>query len=141
MAKVLVQMSHMYNIGGIETAMWQLAKAFRSADITFLVNSIADGGKVALERLKTLHNVILDDQLDKVQTVAAISKGIVKWNRNNTNSCSNNLELQDGKWRSSLYRYYADLLDLRVDNLDCQLELEKRRSQARQNILNDKYEQ
>ena len=64
--KVLVQMSHMNNIGGIETAMWQLAKAFKSADITFLVNSIADGGKVALERLKTLHNVILDDELDKV---------------------------------------------------------------------------
>ena len=39
--KVLVQMSHMNNIGGIETAMWQLAKAFKSADITFLVNSIA----------------------------------------------------------------------------------------------------
>lgn len=64
--KVLVQMSHMNNIGGIETAMWQLAKAFPSADITFLVNSIADGGKVALDRLKTLHNVILDDRLDKV---------------------------------------------------------------------------
>ena len=64
--KVLVQMSHMNNIGGIETAMWQLAKAFKSADITFLVNSIADGGKVALERLKTLHNVILDDELDKI---------------------------------------------------------------------------
>jgi hypothetical protein len=80
-------------------------------------------------------------QLDNVETVAAISKGIVKWNRNNTNSCSNNLELQNSKWRSSLYRYYADLLDLRVNNLDCQLELEKRRSQARQNILNDKYEQ
>lgn len=64
--KVLVQMSHMNNIGGIETAMWQLAKAFPSADITFLVNSTADGGKVALERLKTLHNVILDDELDKV---------------------------------------------------------------------------
>ena len=68
--KVLVQMSHMYNIGGIETAMWQLAKAFPSADITFLVNSIADGGKVALERLKTLHNVILDDELDKVYEAA-----------------------------------------------------------------------
>lgn len=64
--RVLVQMTHMNNIGGIETAMWQVAKAFRSADITFLVNSIADGGKVALERLKTLHNVILDDELDKV---------------------------------------------------------------------------
>lgn len=92
-------------------------------------------------------NTLMEDvaqhiaQLDNVQTVAAISKGIVKWNRNNTNSCSNNLELQGSKWRSSLYRYYADLLDLRVDNLDCQLELEKRRSRAWQNILNNRYEQ
>lgn len=64
--RVLIQMSHMNNIGGIETAMWQVAKAFKNADITFLVNSIADGGKVALERLKTLHNVIFDDELDKI---------------------------------------------------------------------------
>lgn len=59
----------MNNIGGIETALWQVAKAFKDADITFLVNSIADGAKIALERLKTLHNVVFDDDMTKVYEV------------------------------------------------------------------------
>lgn len=92
-------------------------------------------------------NTLMEDvcqhiaQLDNVQTVAAISKGIVKWNRDNSNSCSNNIQLQNGKWRSSLYRYYADLLDLQVNNPECQFELEKRRSLALENIKNDSYVQ
>jgi glycosyltransferase involved in cell wall biosynthesis len=92
-------------------------------------------------------NTLMEDvvqhisQLDTVESVAVCDKAIVKWNRNNANSCSNNTELQNGKWRSSLYRYYADLLDLRVKRPECQIELEKRRAQALNNIRNDRYEQ
>ena len=92
-------------------------------------------------------NTLMEDvvqhiaQLDNVQTVAAISKGIVKWNRNNANSCSKNNGPQCNKWRSSLYRYYADLLDLKVSRAECQMELDRRRSQALDNIRNDRFEQ
>lgn len=92
-------------------------------------------------------NTLMEDvvqhiaQLDKINTVATCRKPIIKWNRNNSNSCSNNTELQNGKWRSSLYRYYADLLDLKVNKQECQAELIKRRAQALDNIRNDRYEQ
>lgn len=80
-------------------------------------------------------------QLDNVETVAAISHGIIVWNRNNSNSCSRDETLQNGKWRSSLYRYYADLLELVVDSPECQAELEHRRAVALDNIKNDRFVQ
>lgn len=73
-------------------------------------------------------------QLDAVTTVATCPKPIIKWNRNNPNSCSSHKELQDGKFISSLYRKYADLLDLKVNKPECQAELEKRREQAKEDI-------
>lgn len=92
-------------------------------------------------------NTLMEDvvqhiaQLDNVDSVAVCDKPIIKWNRNNTNSCSTNPELQDGKWRSSLYRFYADLLDLKVNKPESQFELAKRRSMALDNIRNGRYEQ
>lgn len=92
-------------------------------------------------------NTLMEDatqhiaQLDNVETVAAMSEGIVKWNRDNENSCSTNIELQGGKWKSSLYRYYADLLDLQVAKPECKAELEKRRARAYDNIINNRFEQ
>ena len=80
-------------------------------------------------------------QLDNVETVAAMSKGIIVWNRNNSNSCSRDETLQGGKWKSSLYRYYADLLELEVKNPECQAELEHRRAVALDNIKNDRFVQ
>lgn len=73
-------------------------------------------------------------QLDAVDTVAVCPKPIIKWNRNNPNSCSSNKELQGGKFISSLYRKYADLLDLIVSKPECQRELELRRAQAKEDI-------
>lgn len=90
-------------------------------------------------------NTLMEDvvqhikQMDVVDTIAATSKGIVKWNRNNANSCSNNNELQDGKWRSSLYRYFADLLDIRVSRPECQAQLDKRIATTLDNIHNDRF--
>lgn len=82
----------------------------------------------------------IKDKLN-VDSVAVCDKPIIKWNRNNTNSCSTNPELQGGKWRSSLYRFYADLLDLKVNKPESQFELAKRRSMALDNIRNGRYEQ
>lgn len=92
-------------------------------------------------------NTLMEDvvqhikQLDSVETIATTHKGIVVWNRLNENSCSRNQELQNGKWRSSLYRHYADLLDLQVSKPECQAELERRRAIALDNIKNDRFEQ
>ena len=92
-------------------------------------------------------NTLMEDvvqhikQLDCIETIAATHKGIVVWNRLNENSCSRNQELQNGKWRSSLYRYYADLLDLKVKKPECQAELERRRAIALDNIKNDRFVQ
>lgn len=103
---------------------------------------------VKTEKLvKFPENTLMEDvtqhiaQLDNVETVAAISKPIIVWNRNNSNSCSRDETLQGGKWKSSLYRYYADLLELEVKNPECQAELEHRRAVALDNIKNDRFVQ
>lgn len=82
-------------------------------------------------------NTLMEDvvqhiaQMDKVKTIAGCEKGIIVWNRDNPNSCS-----RGGlKWESSIYRYYADLLDLRVSNPACQAQLNARLERARGNIL------
>lgn len=85
-------------------------------------------------------NTLMEDvvqhiqQLDVVQTIATTDKGIVVWNRDNTNSCSQNAELQGGKWKSSLYRYLADLMDTVVQTPVCKAELEKRIAFTTKNV-------
>lgn len=92
-------------------------------------------------------NTLMEDvvqhiaQLDVIDSVAVCKGPIVKWNRDNANSCSRNPELQNNKWRSSLYRFYADLLDLEVKRPASQFELAKRRSMALDNIMNGRFEQ
>lgn len=95
--------------------------------------------------VKFPENTLMEDvvqhiaQMDVIDTIAGCHKGIVKWNRNNSNSCSNNFELQDGKWRSSLYRYFADLLDLRVSKPECKAQLQQRIATTLDNIHNDRF--
>ena len=65
-------------------------------------------------------NTLMEDaiqhlqQVDQLTTVIGCKKAIVNWNRQNPNSCSTNATLQNNKWISSFYRYYADLLDLQL---------------------------
>lgn len=94
--------------------------------------------------VKFPENTLMEDvvqhiaQMDVIESVAVCPKGIIKWNRDNANSTS---KQKNSKWRSSLYRYYADLLDLTVTKPYCQAELEKRRANALRNIKNDRFEQ
>lgn len=66
-------------------------------------------------------NTLMEDaiqhlqQMDKIDTIIGCKKAIVNWNRQNPNSCSTNGTLQNGKWLSSFYRYFADLLDLQLE--------------------------
>lgn len=58
--KILIQMTYLNNIGGIETACDHLARTFKDEDITFVVNALSDGAMDLVERLREHHEVILD---------------------------------------------------------------------------------
>ena len=97
--------------------------------------------------IKFPENTLMEDviqhlkQIDCVDTICSTNLGVVKWNRNNANSVSTyrkerTTEL-DRKWISSLYRYYADLLDLRVKNKSIQENIDIRLNRVIHNIKND----
>jgi glycosyltransferase involved in cell wall biosynthesis len=56
----------MNDIGGIETACYQIAKTFKDEDITFVINATADGAEEAIKRLRKYHKVVLDRDRDMV---------------------------------------------------------------------------
>lgn len=92
-------------------------------------------------------NTLMEDvvqhikQCDHIKTVVSIDTPIVCWNRNNVNSCSRveNQNLQQGKWQSSMYRYCADLMDLRCENEDCENHRKWRLEVVLNNIKEGKY--
>ena len=101
--------------------------------------------------VKFPENTLMEDviqhlkQIDCINTICSTNLGVVKWNRNNSNSVSTYREERkselDRKWISSLYRYYADLLDVRVTNKDVQANLNWRISETLKNIKNDSFVQ
>lgn len=70
--KVLVQMTYLNNIGGIETACDHLARTFKDEDITFVVNALSDGAMDLVERLREYHEVILDLDQDRTHEADVI---------------------------------------------------------------------
>lgn len=92
-------------------------------------------------------NTLMEDvvqhikQCDHINTIVSIDTPIVCWNRNNVNSCSRkeNQDLQNGKWQSSMYRYCADLMDLRCKNEDCENHRKWRLEVVLNNIKEGKY--
>lgn len=58
--RILVQMTYLNAIGGIETALDTLSRTFKDSDITFLINSWQDGAQEQIKRLERYHKVILD---------------------------------------------------------------------------------
>ena len=69
-------------------------------------------------------------QCDNIDTVVPIGRICISWNRNNTNSCSTHPEAQNNKWKSSLYRYIADLMDTTCVHDYCERERQLRLSAA-----------
>lgn len=143
----LLRLSY-YSLIGSELALCDLGGQNTIASIVHDPNVACWTKCVKTEKLvKFPEDTLMEDvtqhiaQLDNVETVAAMSKGIIVWNRNNSNSCSRDETLQGGKWKSSLYRYYADLLELGAKNPECQAELEHRRAVALDNIKNDRFVQ
>lgn len=97
--------------------------------------------------VKFPENTLMEDvvqhfkQIDNIQSIVATDKGIVKWNRKNQSSVSTQRKDRtselDRKWLSSLYRYYADLLDLRIKNKSVQENINVRLGRVSHNIKND----
>ena len=94
-------------------------------------------------------NTLMEDvvqhikQCDVIKTVEPFYRPVVVYNRNNTNSCSNeqNQDLQNGKWQSSMFRYMADLLDLELEHDYCVKQRDWRADICLNNIKNGKYTQ
>ena len=97
--------------------------------------------------IKGPENTLMEDavlnymQCDLLETVVPIEKVCVDWNRNNTNSCSRDATLQNGKWKSSLYRYVADLMDNVPVHDYCLRERQLRLDKALKNVITKTYSQ
>lgn len=76
--------------------------------------------------------------MDKIESYYCVGRPCVVWNRLNTNSVSTS---NSDKWCSSLYRYYADLLDLKLNKPYCENERLRRIENAYRNIKNDRFMQ
>ena len=70
--RIIVQMTYLNNIGGIETACDHLARTFKDEDITFVVNALSDGAMDLVERLREYHEVILDLDQDRTHEADVI---------------------------------------------------------------------
>lgn len=71
---------------------------------------------------------------DIISTVAVFSEMVVNYNRKTNNSCSTNPHLQNHKWESSMFRYYADLFDLVCQHDYCENHRKRRLNEAKENI-------
>lgn len=97
--------------------------------------------------VKFPENTLMEDvvqhiaQADKINTLVSYRTPVVCWNRNNLNSCSRveNQDCQQGKWKSSMYRYAADLMDLQLENKDCKEHRNWRLEIVQNNIKDGKY--
>lgn len=92
-------------------------------------------------------NTLMEDvvqhirQCDNVDSVVSIDDSCIVWNRNNMNSCSRveNQDTQNGKWQSSMYRYCADLMDMKCRKQCCEEHRKWRLSVVLENIKNGVY--
>lgn len=95
-------------------------------------------------------NTLMEDVVQHIRQcealnydVAIFNTPVLVHNRNNLNSCTRkeNLNTQNGKWMSSMYRYMADLLDLELTKPYCIAERDRRASVWLKNYQAGKYTQ
>ena len=60
MTKILIQMTYLNAIGGIETAIETVVRTFKDRDITVVINSTQDGAQHLIDRYKKYAKVVLD---------------------------------------------------------------------------------
>ena len=73
--------------------------------------------------------------------VPVFTKPVVVYNKNNSNSCSakRNMDAQGAKWKSSMYRFMADLLDLDLTHDYCRARRDERAAQCLEHIRQGEY--
>ena len=94
-------------------------------------------------------NTLMEDvvqhikQCDVINNVVPFHRPFIVHNGNNPNSCSRkeNQDLQHGKWQSSMFRYMADLLDMKLDHDYCEKVRQHKVEVCLKNIKNDVYTQ
>lgn len=94
-------------------------------------------------------NTLMEDvvqhikQCDVIDKVVPFNRPVVLHNRNNTNSITRegNLDLKRGKWQSSMFRYMADLLDMKVRHDYCEKVRQSRVDGCLDNIKKGVYSQ
>lgn len=92
-------------------------------------------------------NTLMEDvvqhikQCDRLTSVAVFGRFGIIHNGRNKNSCSSpeNQDKQNGKWKSSMFRYMADLMDLTCEHSYCEAERQKRASICLSNIKKGVY--
>ncbi len=123
---ILTEHSPEEMIGNENVACW--TKCIKASKIVpFPENTLRED---AVQHLK---------QCDIIETVVPLLTPTHVWNRNNLNSCSRSEKLQNGKWVSSLYRYWADLYDLELDHEWAKQEKLNRLNKAQSDIDNKVY--
>ena len=93
-------------------------------------------------------NTLMEDvvqhikQCDVINEVVPFTRPVVTHNKNNTNSCTKK-ENVDGnkKWKSSMYRYMADLIDLELTHDYCEKQRDSRAIGCQRNIEKGVYTQ
>jgi len=60
--RVLVCMTYLNNIGGIETAMLNLAKTYQDENLCFVINGHAENAETLIMELARYHDVVLDKE-------------------------------------------------------------------------------
>lgn len=78
--RILIQMSHLNGIGGIETAIETVVRTFKDRDFTIVINSTFDGAQHQIKRLEKYAKVVLDRERTMVHEadVALIFTPIVQ---------------------------------------------------------------
>ena len=92
-------------------------------------------------------NTLMEDavqhiaQVDNIETFDNFKNLFFVYNKQNTHSTSTDQKQQNAKWESSLYRMYADLLDLKCVHNYCEERRQWKLNQIKNNIKNDSYVQ
>lgn len=60
MNKIIIQMSYLNNIGGIETAIETVLRTFKGRDFEVVINAMADGGMDQVKRYEKYGKVVID---------------------------------------------------------------------------------
>lgn len=90
-------------------------------------------------------NTLMEDavqhiaQIDVIETFDNFDKPFFVYNKQNLHSTSTDQKQQNAKWESSLYRMYADLLDLKCTHDYCEERRQWKLSQIKNNIKNDSF--